>query len=145
MHCVTDALLCYGCLVVLQMPCCVTDALLCYRCLVVLQMPCWYYEKKDLHSTVSRRDGIDEETEARYRREGARFIMDTGTKMGLYPSTFMSLQPYTHTRTHARTHTRTHARTHTHTHTLAALGTLTVNIYMCPSQIVYRCIIMCKN
>ena len=53
---------------------------------VMSQMPCWYYEKKDLHNTVSRRDGVDEETEARYRREGARFIMDTGTKMGLYPS-----------------------------------------------------------
>ena len=53
---------------------------------VLSQMPCWYYEKKDLHNTVSRRDGVDEETEARYRREGARFIMDTGTKMGLYPS-----------------------------------------------------------
>lgn len=54
-------------------------------------MPCWYFEKKDLHNTVSRRDGVDEETEARYRREGARFIMDTGTKMGLYPSQIIAV------------------------------------------------------
>ncbi|XP_064623143.1 cyclin-K-like isoform X2 [Lineus longissimus] len=46
-------------------------------------MPCWYYEKRDLRYTPSYKDGIDPETEARYRREGARFIIDTGTKMGL--------------------------------------------------------------
>lgn len=48
-------------------------------------MPCWYFEKKELKNTPSFQDGIDSETENRYRREGARFIMDAGTKMGLYP------------------------------------------------------------
>lgn len=46
-------------------------------------MPCWYFEKKELRNTPSFQDGIDTETENRYRREGARFIMDAGTKMGL--------------------------------------------------------------
>lgn len=48
-------------------------------------MPCWYFEKKELRNTPSSQDGIDAGTEARYRREGARFIIDAGTKMGLYP------------------------------------------------------------
>lgn len=42
-------------------------------------MPCWYYDKKDLKATPSINDGIDFETERRYRKEGARFIMTTGT------------------------------------------------------------------
>ncbi|XP_074650522.1 uncharacterized protein LOC141905533 isoform X2 [Tubulanus polymorphus] len=46
-------------------------------------MPCWYYEKKDLRYTPSYKDNIDPETEARYRKEGARFIIDCGTKLGL--------------------------------------------------------------
>lgn len=49
-------------------------------------MPCWYYEKKELRTnSPSVKDGIDADVEARYRKEGARFIMNTGTKMGLYP------------------------------------------------------------
>ena len=46
-------------------------------------MPCWFYEKKDLRTTPSLKDGISTEVESRYRREGARFIIDSGTKMGL--------------------------------------------------------------
>lgn len=46
-------------------------------------MPSWYYEKKDLRNTPSIRDGIEYETERRYRKEGARFIMDCGTSMEL--------------------------------------------------------------
>ncbi|GJQ88229.1 CycK [Trypoxylus dichotomus] len=46
-------------------------------------MPCWYYEKKELKNTPSTQDGIDYETEMRYRKEGARFIIDTGSKMDL--------------------------------------------------------------
>jgi len=48
-------------------------------------MPCWYYEKKELHNTpiLSIQDDIDYEMEYRYRKEGARFIIDTGTKMDL--------------------------------------------------------------
>ncbi len=50
----------------------------------------WYYSKEhtDL-KTPSRADGIDSETEVRYRKDGARFIMDLGNKLGLYPSTFL--------------------------------------------------------
>jgi len=51
----------------------------------ISEMPCWYFEKKELRNTPSFLDGIDPSTEARYRREGARFIIDAGTKMGLYP------------------------------------------------------------
>ena len=46
-------------------------------------MFCWYYEKKDLVNTPSFRDGISPETEARYRKDGARLILDAGAKMGL--------------------------------------------------------------
>lgn len=46
-------------------------------------MRCWYYDKKDLRITVSIRDNLDYETERRYRKEGARFIMQCGTTMGL--------------------------------------------------------------
>lgn len=56
-----------------------------YRTKFENKMPCWYFEKKELKNTPSFQDGIDSETENRYRREGARFIMDAGTKMGLYP------------------------------------------------------------
>lgn len=47
--------------------------------------PCWYWDKKDLAHTPSQSDGLDPATEARYRREGARFIFDVGTRLGLYP------------------------------------------------------------
>ncbi|CAL1536961.1 unnamed protein product [Lymnaea stagnalis] len=46
-------------------------------------MPCWYFERKEIKNSPSFRDGIDTATENRYRREGARFIIDAGTKMGL--------------------------------------------------------------
>ncbi|KAH3859370.1 cyclin-K-like [Dreissena polymorpha] len=46
-------------------------------------MPCWYYEKKEIKNSPSYRDGIDSTTENRYRREGARFIVDAGTKLKL--------------------------------------------------------------
>lgn len=47
--------------------------------------PCWYWDKKDLAHTPSQSEGLDPGTEARYRREGARFIFDVGTRLGLYP------------------------------------------------------------
>lgn len=46
-------------------------------------MPTWYFEKSELKNTPSFRDGIEPETEARYRREGARFLMECGMQMGL--------------------------------------------------------------
>lgn len=67
-----------------------------YRCLTLIksnkikfQMPCWYFEKKEIRNTPSIQDGLDHATEARYRREGARFIIDAGTKMGLYPCSYL--------------------------------------------------------
>ncbi|XP_037073367.1 cyclin-K-like [Pollicipes pollicipes] len=43
----------------------------------------WFYKRKDLKSTPSAQDAITQETEMRYRKEGARFIMDLGNKIGL--------------------------------------------------------------
>ena len=53
-------------------------------------MPCWYYEKADLKKTPSFYDGINGETEARYRREGSKFISDLGTHVssGVFQHTF---------------------------------------------------------
>lgn len=49
----------------------------------IITMPCWYFERREIRNSPSHRDGIDSATENRYRREGARFILDAGTKMGL--------------------------------------------------------------
>ncbi|XP_019876416.2 cyclin-K [Aethina tumida] len=46
-------------------------------------MPGWYYEKRELRVTPSSLEGIDYNTEMRYRKEGARFIIDMGLKMDL--------------------------------------------------------------
>lgn len=59
-------------------------------------MPCWYYDKRDLKATPSIIDGIDFETENRYRKEGARFIIDTGTKMDLGYNTMATGVVYFH-------------------------------------------------
>lgn len=59
-------------------------------------MPYWYYEKKELKDTPSFHDGIDFETESRYRKEGARFIIDTGTKMDLGYNTMATGVVYFH-------------------------------------------------
>lgn len=59
-------------------------------------MPCWYYDKKELRETPSILDGITYETERRYRKEGARFIMECGTKMGLGHNTMATGVVYFH-------------------------------------------------
>lgn len=59
-------------------------------------MPCWYYEKKELKNTPSVQDGIDYETECRYRKEGARFIIATGSKMDLGCNTMATGVVYFH-------------------------------------------------
>lgn len=59
-------------------------------------MPCWYFEKKELRNTPSIQDGIDYDTECRYRKEGARFIIDTGTKMDLGYNTMATGVVYFH-------------------------------------------------
>ncbi|XP_066258151.1 cyclin-K [Euwallacea similis] len=46
-------------------------------------MPGWYYDKKELRNTPSIAAGLDYKSEMRYRKEGARFIIDTGMKMDL--------------------------------------------------------------
>ncbi|GBN54471.1 Cyclin-K [Araneus ventricosus] len=59
-------------------------------------MPTWYYDKKDLKRSPSILDGIDHEKESRYRREGARFIINVGTKMGLRYDTMATGVVYFH-------------------------------------------------
>ncbi|CAH0555283.1 unnamed protein product [Brassicogethes aeneus] len=59
-------------------------------------MPGWYYDKKELKNTPSAQDGIDYQTEMRYRKEGARFIIDTGIKMDLGYSTSATGVVYFH-------------------------------------------------
>ncbi|BES92946.1 Cyclin K [Nesidiocoris tenuis] len=58
--------------------------------------PCWYFDKKELRNTPSMLDGIDYETELRYRKDGARFIQDTGTKMDLGYNTMATGVVYFH-------------------------------------------------
>uniref|UniRef100_A0A673K788 Cyclin-K-like n=1 Tax=Sinocyclocheilus rhinocerous TaxID=307959 RepID=A0A673K788_9TELE len=58
--------------------------------------PCWYWDKKDLAHTPSQSDGLDPATEARYRREGARFIFDVGTRLGLHYDTLATGITYFH-------------------------------------------------
>lgn len=59
-------------------------------------MPCWYFDKKELKNTPSIQDGIDYDTECRYRKEGARFIFTTGSKMDLGYNTMATGVLYFH-------------------------------------------------
>lgn len=63
---------------------------------VDLRKPCWYWDKKDLAHTPSQLEGLDPATEARYRREGARFIFDVGTRLGLHYDTLATGIIYFH-------------------------------------------------
>lgn len=60
------------------------------------KMPCWYYDKQDLKNTFSVREGLDIKTELRYRKEGARFIMQCGTAMSLGHNTIATGIVYFH-------------------------------------------------
>ncbi|OQR67561.1 cyclin-K-like [Tropilaelaps mercedesae] len=60
------------------------------------KMPNWYYDKQALRETPSFLDGIPNVKEMRYRREGARFIMKVGTKLGLKCETTASGIVYFH-------------------------------------------------
>ena len=54
--------------------------------IIITTMVKWYFSKdRLLKRTPSRANGVDFPTECRYRREGCRFIMDMGNKLGLYP------------------------------------------------------------
>ena len=45
---------------------------------------CWYYSQEDIdHRTPSRNDEVPLSVETRYRRDGARFIVNAGNKLGL--------------------------------------------------------------
>nr|CAI5854552.1 unnamed protein product [Callosobruchus analis] len=59
-------------------------------------MPGWYFDKKELKNTPSAQDGIDYKTEMRYRKEGARLIINTGSKMDLGYNTMATGVVYYH-------------------------------------------------
>lgn len=59
-------------------------------------MPWWYYDKRELKNTPSMKEGMDYETECQSRREGARFIIDTGNKMVLGYNTMATGVVYFH-------------------------------------------------
>jgi len=59
-------------------------------------LPTWYYDKADLKKTPSIADGIPYETECRYRRESARFIIKVGLEMKLRYDTMATGVVYMH-------------------------------------------------
>jgi hypothetical protein len=59
-------------------------------------MLCWYYEKDDLKNTPSLRDGLNYDTEQRYRKEGVRLIYQCGTEMSLGHNTIATGAVYFH-------------------------------------------------
>lgn len=56
----------------------------------------WYYEKRQLRHTPSILKGMSVEQEVQYRREGARFILQVGNKMGLRYETMATGVVYFH-------------------------------------------------
>ncbi|KAG0712449.1 Cyclin-K [Chionoecetes opilio] len=56
----------------------------------------WYYEKRQLRHTPSIFKGMSVEQEVQYRREGARFILQVGNKMGLRYETMATGVVYFH-------------------------------------------------
>lgn len=57
----------------------------------------WYYDKKDLKNTPSiKTDSIDYQTECRYRKEGARFIVQLGATLQLGHNTVATGVVYFH-------------------------------------------------
>ena len=59
-------------------------------------MPSWYFERRELRHTVSIQGGLTFEQETQYRREGARFILQVGNKMGLRYETMATGVVYFH-------------------------------------------------
>ena len=55
------------------------------------KMPCWFFDKSELENTPSFQNGVDAAAEERYRREGAKLIMDAGIALELYPAVFYKL------------------------------------------------------
>ncbi|ODN00846.1 Cyclin-K [Orchesella cincta] len=62
----------------------------------MIKMVKWYFEKKELRTTPSVIQGLALETEQRYRREGARFIIDLGSTMNLSLTTMATGVVYFH-------------------------------------------------
>ncbi|XP_043845930.1 cyclin-K-like [Dromiciops gliroides] len=58
--------------------------------------PCWYWDKEDLVHTPSQLDSLDPATESQYRLEGAKFIFDIGTRLGLHYDTLATGITYFH-------------------------------------------------
>ncbi|XP_047495970.1 cyclin-K-like isoform X1 [Penaeus chinensis] len=56
----------------------------------------WYYEKRELRHTPSIQAGLTMDQETQYRREGARFILQVGNKMGLRYETMATGVVYFH-------------------------------------------------
>ncbi|XP_071532687.1 cyclin-K-like isoform X2 [Panulirus ornatus] len=56
----------------------------------------WYYEKRELRHTPTIVAGLSVEQEVQYRREGARFILQVGNKMGLRYETMATGVVYFH-------------------------------------------------
>ena len=55
-------------------------------CYCVLgKMPCWYFSRSELKNTPSFCNGVDASMEEKYRREGAKLIVDAGSVLRLYP------------------------------------------------------------
>ena len=53
-------------------------------------MPCWYFNKSELKNTPSFSNGVDAAVEEKYRREGAKLIVDAGSALGLYPVIYVN-------------------------------------------------------
>lgn len=69
-----------------------TLVLLCFNRI----MPWWYYDKKELKHTPSIKDGMEYDAECLARKEGARFIIETGNKMDLGYNTMATGVVYFH-------------------------------------------------
>ena len=50
-------------------------------------LPCWYWDRKDIENSPSRQQGLSAENEARYRKEGAKFIHKLGLELKLHHDT----------------------------------------------------------
>ena len=56
-----------------------------YDVFLLGKMPCWFFSRSELENTVSFRSGVNAAAEEKYRREGAKLIIDAGTALGLHP------------------------------------------------------------
>jgi len=54
-------------------------------------MPCWYFNQSELKKTPSFVNGVDANMEAKYRREGAKLVVDAGNILGLYPIIYIMI------------------------------------------------------